>query len=294
MNNNTFVFRVKGGLGSQMLAYATSFALQKERPDSLTFCDFSIYYQKIANRWGHILTPQLDYVFGIKELVFPLQALADGLSRKSAQGAPGDCMRIHRQGSNFNYDPGIFRQNGTVVFTNNSWLSWRYFEKYATEIAEIFSFRPIKPGLNSEIYSLIASKVSVGIHVRRNDFVASGQHVLGIDYYNRALDIVFSLSANPLFLIITDDQSWAREFIVPRLRESQFVFTNNTGLDSYIDMQLLAGCNIKIIANSSFSGWAAWLGHQALTICPNEWSPSPGFVEVDDMVHKNWLPLATL
>ena len=53
----------------------------------------------------------------------------------------------------------------------------------------------------------------------------------------------------------------------------------------------LSECKVKILANSSFSGWAGWLNHQWLTISPQNFSPDVKNVKISDMVYKNWITM---
>ena len=55
-------------------------------------------------------------------------------------------------------------------------------------------------------------------------------------------------------------------------------------------MQLLSECKVKILANSSFSGWAGWLNHQWLNKSQN-FSPDVKNVKISDMVYKNWITM---
>jgi hypothetical protein len=47
----------------------------------------------------------------------------------------------------------------------------------------------------------------------------------------------------------------------------------NTASLSFVDMQLMSHCKYNIIANSSFSWWAAWLNQYSnkIIIAPKKW-----------------------
>ena len=71
------------------------------------------------------------------------------------------------------------------------------------------------------------------------------------------------------FFVFSDDIDWAKSIInVPNVT---FV-NNNKGKDSYIDMFLMSLCHHNIIANSTFSYWAARLNKKTnMVIYPSKW-----------------------
>ncbi len=288
MKSNLFVFRVKGGLGSQMLAYATSYALKKKRKDAVVIADFNYFREKIENRWGHILTPQLKYVFNIDEHYLPAPLYKE-MMRSISDKRNSECAKVHRAGDNFNFDSSIFEQEGFIIFTNNSWCSWEYFDEFQDDIKELYKFTSYKRKENIQLSRHILTTNSVGIHIRRNDFVSNGQSLCSIEYYKNAINKASSVVPDPHYLIVSDDKEWCRKFINPIIGDSPIFYTDNSGVDGFRDMQLLSECKAKIIANSSFSGWAAWLNHKWFTISPSNFSPDIENVQLSNMVYKKWI-----
>jgi hypothetical protein len=124
-----------------------------------------------------------------------------------------------------------------------------YFERYKSEIKHIFGggIMPIS---------------QVAIHVRRGDYVDNPFYVdlTQTDYYDRAM----KLFPNDTFLVFSDDIEWCKGYFTG----SQFEFSE--GNDDVTDMNLMAGCKGVIMANSSFSWWAAYLS-KGKVIAPKEW-----------------------
>lgn len=115
---------------------------------------------------------------------------------------------------------------------------------------------------------------SVSIHVRRGDYltVYAGQFKpLGRTYYEAAVNEIKKYADNPHFYIFSDDPLWVSEEF-SWLNEKTIVDINH-GNDSFRDMQLMSLCKHNIIANSTFSTWAAILndndGH--ITIYPKDY-----------------------
>ncbi len=117
----------------------------------------------------------------------------------------------------------------------------------------------------------------VSIHVRRaanpvdatepayseNAFYAK----LDDDYYVRAM----ALFPGENFLVFSDDIEWCKQN--PIFFGCEF----SEGKTELEDMNLMAGCKHNIIANSSFSWWAAWLNTnlEKKVIAPARWFADP-------------------
>ena len=102
----------------------------------------------------------------------------------------------------------------------------------------------------------------VSIHVRRTDMVNNNFDInlSETDYYRLAMKI-FPKSQ---FLVFSDDTKWCKQ---------QKIFKNcdfSEGKNEIEDLNAMASCQHNIIANSSFSWWAAYLNKNPdkVVICP--------------------------
>src|SRR3990167_5552477 len=114
----------------------------------------------------------------------------------------------------------------------------------------------------------------VGIHVRRgkNPFIPSEPkynenpfhfNICDTDYYERAI----AMFPREKFLVFSDDP----EYCLGRFKGDNFQIMEKG--DDILDFNLLASCKDLIIANSSYSWWAAYLcpNEGKKIICPKEW-----------------------
>lgn len=127
----------------------------------------------------------------------------------------------------------------------------KYFSKYRDEIRRMFG-------------QGISHIDQVSIHVRREDYVRNPFYVdlSKTPYYERAME----LFPGEDFLVFSDDIDWCK---------NQRVFENcefSVGNNAVEDMNLMASCKAHIIANSSFSWWAAYISGKE-TIAPKLWHP---------------------
>ena len=111
---------------------------------------------------------------------------------------------------------------------------------------------------------------SVAIHVRRGDYVNNEVHeTIGIKYFKQSIDKIKTMTNNPHFFVISDDISWCKNNLkIPRCVYVDF--TEN----EIEDFEIIKLCTHKIISNSTFSWWAAFLGekNKSITICPKKWT----------------------
>jgi len=116
---------------------------------------------------------------------------------------------------------------------------YSYFIKYEKEIRDMF-------GEEAGFFSLGS------IHVRRGDYVNNPFYVdlSKTDYYEKAL----ALFPDKKFLVFSDDPDFAETLFPDKTRFE--IVRGNTELE---DMNLMASCSVNIIANSSFSWWAAFI-----------------------------------
>lgn len=114
----------------------------------------------------------------------------------------------------------------------------KYFAPYAEEIKQRFGV-----GITTSDY--------VGIHVRRGDYVNNPFHwdLSESDYYTKAM----CMFVDKKFLVFSDDVEWCKTQEI--FKDCSFA-TGNSELE---DFNMLASCESQIIANSSFSWWAAYL-----------------------------------
>lgn len=102
------------------------------------------------------------------------------------------------------------------------------------------------------------------IHVRRGDYVNNKFYVdlTETDYYQRAME-QFTIKE---FIVFSDDLEWCKEQEI--FKNCQFF----TYYDEVKDMNLMAACTGHIIANSSFSWWAAYISpYTEKVIAPKRW-----------------------
>jgi hypothetical protein len=105
----------------------------------------------------------------------------------------------------------------------------------------------------------LLSSNSVAVHVRRDDYVRNPDlNVCGPSYYARAMDLLRSRHSGLRFHVFSDDPEWCREHLAAS--DVEVCALPEGRNDPLHDLHLMSRARHHIIANSSYSWWAAWLG----------------------------------
>jgi hypothetical protein len=193
------------------------------------------------------------------------------------------------------YNPIILKSNKSYML-EGYFQSPKYFKKYINEIRELFSF----DGL-SEIeshYRKLSDKYlnTVSIHVRRGDYLMLSHfhNVLPLSYYEQA---VKHFGENSLFLVFSDDIEWCKENLA-NLNLKNIMYIENLPKSNIpgdlFELQLMSLCNGNIIANSSFSAWAAYLNKNVnkKVIAPRQWFvPEDANSAISDIRDNDWITI---
>lgn len=171
---------------------------------------------------------------------------------------------------------------GPDAYLAGFWQSPKYFEDVADTIRSDLTVRDPPTGNNAHLADEIADTCSVGVHVRRGDFVDLGI-TLPAGYYKSAAKQLAASLDDPSFFVFSDDPTWARSTLdLPG--ETTYV-THNDGSADYEDLRLLRRCDHQICSNSTFSWWGAWLNEYPDKHVLTPWDHD---VTTSDFVPNDW------
>ena len=190
------------------------------------------------------------------------------------------------RGLGYNAD---FATWGDGSYLHGYWQSEKYFAAIADRIRADFSFPEFTNTQNADMAARIQGSNAISLHVRRGDYVALAAHVLCDQaYYEAALARVLEgLEGTPTVFVFSDDPDWAKENL-PLPCEKVVVDFNGPDTD-FEDMRLMTLCQHNIIANSSFSWWAAWLNQnpEKRVTGPAQWFGDPK-LHNPDILPDSW------
>jgi hypothetical protein len=261
METGTIVLRLKGGLGNQMFQYAAARAIS------------------IRNNLTLLLDPHTHFEsdpYGRRYGLDCFDITAPLLSRSEARAA----LRRHymRRTIDLLIERVAMRNLGQFFvpylngahrsrtsYAENYFQSYLYFEDMAQVIRHEFEF-PAGGNGKHELASAIADSEAIGVHVRSggNDSTKRGAVFMQAmqtreimrRYYETAVDLVLGNTRSPRFFVFCDTNGTCD--VLPRVSLVTWVRCDPSE-PSWHDMWLMSLCKHNVIANSSYSWWAAWL-----------------------------------
>jgi hypothetical protein len=182
--------------------------------------------------------------------------------------------------SRIKQESGKFKRN--EEFSKNSFLEgyWGNADDFKDVRDVLLSDLQLKNNYESHLFHLLREEISqtdsVSIHIRRGDYLESKNQViflnLDLEYYVQAIELIKLKVLSPKFFIFSDDIKWAKENLP--LQSNNIVYINEAKeLKDFEELMLMSFCNHNIIANSTFSWWAAWLNrnNDKIVIQPKKW-----------------------
>jgi hypothetical protein len=182
------------------------------------------------------------------------------------------------------FDFSYLKMDGKNFF--GYWQYLAYFQDILPMLQREVQLRP--EGKSPEYKKLrekIESDQSSAIHIRRDDYLTSDSiPVLPFSYYVEAIGMI-----NGNLYVFSDDVEWCRRHFVEEYFDRLITFVN---LPYYQDFELMRLCKHQIIANSTFSWWAAILNDnpEKIVVTPDFWITRLDRAERNNFP-KDWIKL---
>lgn len=291
------IIKLQGGLGNQMFQYAFASILAKYNKTNVHI-DYR-FFELTEKKPG--FTPR----------IFELGVFCNKIAKASSSSINSfyflskfskfkkkiglNYPKIYNELS-FEFQPEI-QTLKAPVYLNGYFQSYKYLIGHEDFIRKVFSF-PVNnlDKINEELLSIIKTSNSIAIHVRRGDYVmdeiTSEYHgSCSLNYYNEAINLLASKKNDFTLFFFSDDSEWVKEHF-NELPFTKIIIDHNKGDNSWKDMMLMSKCKHNIIANSSFSWWAAWLNTNPLKqiIAPKEWFKTKE-LNTKTLLPEEWIKL---
>lgn len=286
--NGTTTGTIKGGLGNQLFIISNFYCFSRINPNRVTILNNNIKKRSTRND---------DHYNTIMTGLNIFKPITNGIEKNKLNRISYKEPTCY----NFNIGSGILMTKNSDVNIKEYLQCIRYIQKYYNEIRVML--QPSSNIINhiDQRYSNILNEhITIAIHVRRTDYVAKTHyhHVLPVKYYSHSINIIKEIikgneeKRNVSWLIFSDDMDWCKQQFSSLLKNEDIIFVNE---DSSISLYLMSICTYKIIANSTFSWWAAYLNYgdnwDRNVIAPTKWLEKEEIKEIDLFMPSDWIKI---
>lgn len=277
---------LNGGLANQVFQYIFVRFAERYYPQEKWYFDDSFFFvNNIHNGY------ELDKVFGIKANLLSnyfdkdvweeiIRLKKEGISLPQSflnMGIPITMLSETSNYSEFNpfngkiirieaneFRPEIIKLSGQNIYYHGYWINKNWFNAYKAEMMTELAFPKLTDERNMQYACMINESLSVGVHIRRGDFVKLGWD-MPLEYYKANCSKIVEIYPEARLFVFTDDVAWCKEKAEElglNLSSDTVYIIGNTDGKNYIDMQLLSMCKGMIMSKSSFCYLAALLDEQ--------------------------------
>lgn len=278
----------RGGMGNQLFQYAYYRYLLKKGFGPIKLDSFSPSMRKKYGFQLREIFPEIgrDRNFLPYILARPSYLLADGLNKLFKINLFTDTGSIDK--------PDI---PSGKIWIRGLWQEYRFMDSMRDELLQTFRFIDFGTDEkeNAALLPRITGTNSVSLHIRRGNYLKPSQRpyfgdLCPLEYYRESVEKIKELVPNPVFFVFSNDQAWVKQHL--DLPDAVFIDWN-TGSRSYRDMHLMSLCKHNIVANSTFSWWAAWLNQndKKIVIAPKKWINDAQAGFYDKLIPLEWLKI---
>jgi len=288
------IVQLSGGFGNQLFQYACGLSLGEHhkvqvkvdasllsKPDAVTGTIRHADIFNLAKRPQEATEQEMHFY---NNLSLRIKYIDKSL--------PFHKRRIYKEKSN-TFDGSFFKAGSDLLLKGNR-QSEKYFKRYETKIRSDFSLSEHCISAVKKYFKEFEEQNSISIHIRRGDYLTpvalEWLGLLPISYYTNAFARTVEKGKDNKFYIFSDDIEWAKQNLKIEYKHEfvSGVITKNSMEDFY----LMSQCKHNIIANSTFSWWAAWLNSNPdkIVIAPKKWY-SKANLDTKDLIPDEWIQI---
>ncbi len=271
---------LRGGLGNQMFQYACARVLSIKNQDGLKL---DTAWLNLANKVGDVHRPFSLQHFNIQGTIAQSGALY-GLYTKLRRKLTNESWHI-------TFEPHILSLQGDVHL-DGYFQSPKYFEDIRPTLLREFVLKD-KSEAVANVEKMLHKSESVAVHIRRGDYAENPKvlkefGVCSLTYYEKALAFMNQKLPEARYFVFSDDIAWVKENLA---FGKNVVFVSDPSFSDADELYLMSQAKHNIIANSTFSWWAAWLNNNEdqTVIAPNPWFETTPYDK--NLIPKEWIQI---
>ncbi len=262
---------IKAGLGNQLFCYAFGYAISQKAGADL-YIDTSVLDRKqIKGRYLELLNFSVPYKKRIS-FFYTYNPILKKIkfNRIMKRLSIGLCTNVYKEEKKDALDVNVFNVQKNTYF-DGYWQNYKYFDNYRKELLDLLILN--NTFTNDTLENEIKNLNSVSIHIRRGDYVSAGWGI-PMDYYPKAIERLKKETKDSYLsaYVFSDDIEFAKKYFNDNPVDNvNFTYMDYSSDNKTIsDLHLMSCCKHNIIANSTFSWWAAYLNRneEKIVICP--------------------------
>jgi hypothetical protein len=292
------IVKLMGGLGNQMFQYAAArrlaeinqtnmamdlgFLADRTPRENFVYRDYQL---NLFNIEENIADPDVSAFFSGKQTGI-FQTCRARVKSSYLIGRPAHIEEPH-----FHFFPELLNAPKNA-YLDGYWQSEKYFKDIEPIVRKEFTFKNPLHERCKELAQSIQSGNSVCINVRRGDFITNPTHgTMSNQYYQDGIDTLTDKISSPAIFIFSDDVLWCKQNM--QFNHPIFFVDHDYAGEKFEDyLQLMTLCKYFVIANSTFSWWAAWLCSfpEKIIVAPKQWFQADQH-DTRDVIPAEWIRL---
>jgi hypothetical protein len=286
------IVELNGGLGNQLFQYTAGLSLSqyhnvplKVNPSSFNKPDV------ITGTQRHFELDNLEEPPSIATR----KEVSHFLDKPGFQSNLEKLLPFHRRSiykeKNITFDSQFYRSRKEVYLKGNR-QSERYFIRHADLVRKKLRLKQSVIQRVEGFAAQLRDTESVAVHIRRGDYLTNiAMDVLGLippAHYEQAFEYLTKRLRSPKAFVFSDDIEWAKANL--RLNGETEYVSGDISISAIEDFYLISQCKHQVIANSTFSWWAAWLNPNPdkIVIAPEKWFNNAPY-DTRDLIPEGWI-----
>ena len=287
------VAQLNGGLGNQLFQYAAAKSLALSHNTNLQL-DISSFYRETLPELEVPREFELYNFKGVKEKIQKSPFTAQKKPYSSLTSGIQKIFPRHKRDiyiePYYHFSDNFFKTKKDVIL-KGQWQSEKYFSRYQDVIRSTYQIK--EEFIKNVINILPSENETVSVHIRRGDYmrkpiILDWHGVMSKQYYQNAFEIVKTRIQDFQVYYFSDDPEWVNAELIPIMPGT--IVSTEVSSSHLEDFYLMSQCRHNIIANSSFSWWAAWLNPNPdkIVIAPKKWFNN-GPQDTQDLFPQSWI-----
>jgi hypothetical protein len=252
---------MRGGLGNQMFQFALGCAVARRHDRCLVLDRSSLEVNPPGT------TPR-TYQLDAFDLRVPV------VDRTHVESVGALCVVVERK-------PGFYPEVLASlpfdhVYLQGFWQDHRYFADAESTVRGAYISALQNARAPDARYAIVSEPEPVCVHVRRQDYLGpAGAHMgfVGESYYRDAIALMANRVPWAHYFVFSDDLPWCEQNLGVPYPHTFVRPASPDAATPIAALALMSSCRHFIIANSSFSWWAAWMAKNPdkIVVAPKRW-----------------------